>query len=166
MNLKQKIAAAVLSATPVVAYFEGRNLFAYLDPIGKPTICEGWTYGVQLGDTATPEQCDAYTRQALEEAARIFERWVPATVIEQMPATSVAAFLSLIYNTGPGAPGVKDGFVWLKNGQHSTMLRHLQAGRVAEACAELPNWANAGGKRLRGLETRRAKERALCEVDL
>ena len=166
MNLKQKIAAAVLGATPVVAYFEGRNLFAYLDPIGKPTICEGWTYGVQLGDTATPEQCDAYTQQALEEAARIFNRWVPASVIERMPTTSVAAFLSLIYNTGPGMPGVKDGFVWLKNGQHSTMLRHLQAGRFADACAELPGWANAGGRRLRGLEIRRAAERELCEAGL
>ncbi|MGP3790292.1 lysozyme [Pseudomonas sp. B392_1p] len=171
MNLRQKIAIGALSgalgiAGAVVTWFEGRSLVAYLDPVGIPTICDGWTYRVQLGDTATPEQCDAYTRKALEETARIFERWVPTSVIEQMPTTSVAAFQSFIYNVGPGAPGVKDGFVWLKSGRHSTMLLHLQAGRVAAACSELPNWPNAGGKRLRGLEIRRAAERELCEVGL
>lgn len=166
MGVKARIAAAILMVTPVVAYFEGRHLFAYLDPVGIPTICEGWTYGVQLGDTATPAQCDALTQQGLEEAAQIFERWVPASVIEQMPVESTAAFLSLIYNTGPGRPGVKDGFVWLKNGRHSTMLLHLQAGRVAEACAELPGWANAGGRKLGGLVRRRAAERVMCEAEL
>lgn len=166
MGVKARIAAAVLAATPVVAYFEGRHLFAYLDPVGIPTICEGWTHGVKLGDTATPEQCDAFTQQGLEEAARIFERWVPARVIEQMPTTSVAAFLSLIFNTGPGAPGVKDGFVWLKNGRHSTLLQHLQAGRIADACAELSSWTRAGGRQLGGLVRRRAAERELCEAGL
>lgn len=166
MALKTRVIAAILTATPVVAFFEGRNLLAYLDPVGIPTLCDGWTRGVKLGDRATPDECDAKTRQALEEAAEVFERWVPAQVVEGMSANSIAAFLSFIYNVGPGKAGVKDGFVWLKNGRHSTLLRHLRAGRVAEACAQLPLWANAGGRTLRGLERRRAAERDLCVADL
>lgn len=166
MGVKARILAAILVVTAPVAAWEGRNLFAHLDPIGKPTICEGWTHGVKLGDVATPEQCDALTRRALEEAGRTFTRWVPASVIERMPIKSIGAFLSFIYNAGPGAAGVKDGFVWLKNGRHSTMLLHLQAGRIAEACAELPKWTRAGGKQWRGLAVRRAGELALCEADL
>ncbi|WP_447588671.1 lysozyme [Aquipseudomonas campi] len=166
MSLKVRIAAAILVATPVVSYFEGRNLLAYLDPVGIPTICEGWTYGVRLGDVATNAECDQKTQLALQEAAEVFQRWVPAKVIERMDANSIAAFLSFIYNAGPGKPGVKDGFVWLKNGRHSTMLLHLQAGRIQPACAQLSYWVNAGDRKLRGLERRRAAERKLCEAGL
>lgn len=167
MGIKARVlAAALLIATPVVGHFEGRNLLAYLDPVGIPTICDGWTRGVRLGDQATPAECDERTRTGLDEAAKVFEAWVPQQVIDRLPARSVAAFMSFIYNVGPGKPGVKDGFVWLKNGNHSTMLRELQAGRIAQACAQLPNWTSAGGRKLNGLVKRRAAERALCEADL
>lgn len=52
--LKQRILAASLAgatgmAGVLVTYFEGRSLVAYLDPVGIPTICEGVTRGVRLG---------------------------------------------------------------------------------------------------------------------
>lgn len=167
MGIKTRVlAAALLVATPVVGHFEGRELIAYLDAVDKPTICDGWTRGVKLGDQATPEQCDALTRKGLEEAAQVFEAWVPQSVIDRLSAKTIAAFLSFIYNVGPGKPGVKDGFVWLKNGNHSTMLRELQGGRIAQACAQLPYWASAGGVQLRGLVRRRAAELTLCREDL
>jgi lysozyme len=167
MSVKARLmAAAITLATPTVLYFEGRSLFAYLDPVGIPTICDGWTQGVQLGDVATATQCDAHTREGLEQAAAILLRWVPGEVLAGLSAHSSAAFLSFIYNVGPGQPGVKDGFVWLKNGRHSTLLLHLQAGRVAQACSQLSAWTRAGGKVLRGLERRRAAERELCEAEL
>jgi lysozyme len=169
MGIKTRLfLAAITVATPVVAHFEGRNLLAHLDPVGIPTICEGWTRGVQLGDKATPEQCDAYTRQGLDESAEVFKRWVPEHVVNGLSPKTLAAFLSFIYNVGPGAKGMKDGFVWLKDGRHSTMLLHLRAGRVAEACAEFryPQWTSAGGRQLRGLVRRRAAERQLCEAEL
>lgn len=164
MGVKSRIALAIVAATPVVAHYEGRNLLAYLDPVGIPTICEGWTYGVRLGDVATDAECDQKTRLALQEAADVFERWVPIKVIASMDTKSIAAFLSFIYNVGPGKPGVKDGFVWLKNGRHSTMLLHLQGGRIQPACAQLSYWVSAGNRKLRGLERRRAAERQLCEA--
>lgn len=166
MGIKTRIALAIVAATPVVAHYEGRNLVAYLDPVGIPTICEGWTYGVRLGDVATDAECDQKTLLALQEAADVFERWVPAKVIAGMDTKSIAAFLSFIYNVGPGKPGVKDGFVWLKNGRHSTMLLHLQGGRIQPACAQLSYWVSAGGRKLGGLVRRRAAERQLCEAGL
>jgi len=138
VGIKSRIALAIVAATPVVAHYEGRNLLAYLDPV----------------------------RLALQEAADVFERWVPIKVIASMDIKSIAAFLSFIYNVGPGKPGVKDGFVWLKNGRHSTMLLHLQAGRIQPACAQLSDWVSAGGRKLGGLVRRRAAERQLCEAGL
>jgi len=171
VDAKTKIASAVgAAAIGIAAVFvpphEGRSLVAYLDPVRIPTICEGWTGGVKLGDVATEAECDALTIRALHEADAIFVRWVPERVRAGMPAASYAAFLSFIYNVGPGGKGVKDGFVWLKSGRHSTMLRNLQAGDVAGACRQFPYWASAGGKKLRGLVIRRAEEMKLCLSNL
>lgn len=141
---------------------EGRRLAAYRDPIGIPTICEGWTHGVRMGDRATNAQCDELTLRGIDQALQVFMRHVPQDVRERMPAETVAAFLSFIYNVGPGKKGVKDGFVVLKNGRTSTMLRLLQAGDVAGSCRQLPHWVTAGGKRPRGLEARRQREMADC----
>lgn len=145
---------------------EGRRNDAYLDPVGIPTICEGWTHGVRLGDWASDARCDELTLRGIDDAARVLTTHVPAPVVEQLPAATVAALLSFIYNVGPGAPGKKDGFVWLKNGRHSTMLRLLQAGDVRGACQQMPRWATAQGKALRGLQLRRQREMALCVQDL
>ena len=145
---------------------EGRRNGAYLDPVGIPTICEGWTHGVQLGDWASDAQCDELTLRGIRDAAAVFVAHVPGGVRAAMPPASIAAFLSFIYNVGPGAAGQKDGFVWLRNGRHSTMLRLLQAGDVRAACLQMPRWATAQGKPLRGLKLRRQREMALCLQDL
>lgn len=142
--------------------FEGRKYSAYLDIVGVPTICEGWTHGVNLGDKATPEQCDAYSEAAYNDAKAIFDRWVPQDVRDRMGPVNEAAFLLFITNNGPGAKGVKDGFVWLKSGRHSTMLKRLQAGDIEGACAQFRHWANAGGQRVRGLVIRREDETGMC----
>ncbi|MBP6018812.1 MAG: lysozyme [Burkholderiaceae bacterium] len=171
MGIRSKAAASVgAAAIGIAAAFvpphEGRNLFAHFDPIGIPTICEGWTRGVKMGDVATEAECDELTLRGLREANDIFVRWVPEWVRASMSASAYAAFLSFIYNVGPGGKGVKDGFVYLKSGRNSTMLLRLQAGDVAGACRQLPSWASAGGKRFRGLEIRRAQEMKLCLSEL
>lgn len=146
----------------VIPQEEGRRTQAYLDPIGIPTICEGWTQGVRLGDRATNAECDELTLRGIEQALDVFMRHVPQTARERMPAETVAAFLSFIYNVGPGKPGVKDGFVWLKTGRNSTMLQHLQAGRIAQACTQMQYWVTAGGVRFAGLVNRRDREMTMC----
>lgn len=169
MNLKQKltIPATILSlSVALISGFEGRRLRAYLDVNGTPTICDGATSGVHIGDTATPKQCDARTRQAIENAYRIFSSVVPKTIELAMTNQAISAYLSFIYNVGPGKKGVKDGFIWLKNGRHSTMLRELQAGHFKQACHQFPLWNTAGGIVYRGLTIRRQKEMKLCLTGL
>lgn len=149
--LKTKIAAGgaalvMAIATPLVAKFEGRSLVAYLDPVGIPTICEGITAGVRLGQTKTAAECDALLAGELGKAlAAVDSR---STVF--LPPARRAALASFVYNVG------EEAFA------RSTLLRKLNAGDSMGACAELSRWVYAKGKKLPGLVARRAEEMRLC----
>ena len=155
MSLRNKIAIGALTGVlgmtgALVTWFEGRSLVAYLDPVGIPTICEGVTKGVQLGDRATPAQCD----QLLQRELRIALTAVDRQVRVPLPDTRRAALGSFVYNVGEG------------QFSSSTRLRLLNVGDAGGACAQLSRWIYAGGKQLAGLVNRRAAERELCEVGL
>ena len=155
MNLRNKIAIGALTGVlgmtgALVSWFEGRSMMAYLDPVGIPTICEGVTQGVKLGDQATPAQCD----QLLQRELRIALTAVDRQVRVPMPDTRRAALGSFVYNVGE------------RQFSSSTLLRLLNSGDVRGACAQLSRWVYAGGKQLAGLVNRRAAERELCEVGL
>jgi len=147
MRVGAKIAGGVIAAAvSLVATFEGRSLVAYVDPVGIPTICEGYTHGVKLGDVATHEQCDELTRQEVVQALAVVDK----SVSRPLPDGVRVALTSFVYNVGPGAYG------------GSTLLRLLRAGDIRGACNQLPRWVYAGGKKLRGLERRREAERQIC----
>ena len=79
MSLRNKIAIGALTGVlgmtgALVTWFEGRSLMAYLDPVGIPTICEGVTLGVKLGDRATPAQCDQLLQRELRVALTAVDR--------------------------------------------------------------------------------------------
>lgn len=151
MDLKTKVGTGVIAAAiGLVAAWEGRSLVAYVDPVGIPTICEGYTHGVKLGDVATLERCDALTEQEVRKALAVVDRSVPEPLSEGVRV----ALASFVYNVGPGAYG------------GSTLLRKLRAGDLSGACNQLPRWVYAGGKKLRGLELRREAERRICLSDL
>ncbi len=144
------LTGALALAMPVVAFYEGNRLSAYRDPVGIPTICYGSTSGVRMGQTKTQAECDALLAAELGEAIAAVDRLSR----QPQPDTRRAALGSFVYNVGPGAF------------ERSTLLRKLNAGDVAGACAELSRWVYAGGTRLTGLVRRRAAERELCEVGL
>ena len=155
MNLRNKIAIGALTGVlgmtgAVVSWFEGRSLVAYLDPVGIPTICEGVTLGVKLGDRATPAQCDQLLQRELRVALTAVDRQVRVP----LPDTRRAALASFVYNVGE------------RQFSSSTLLRLLNAGDARGACAQLSRWVYAGGKQLAGLVNRRAAERELCEAGL
>ena len=151
MSLKTRvIGGAMAIALPLVGYYEGRNLAAYLDPVGIPTICYGSTAGVTLGQTRTAAECDALLAAELGEAIAAVDRLSRTP----QPDTRRAALGSFAYNVGAGAF------------ERSTLLRKLNNGDVAGACAELSRWVYAKGRQLGGLVKRRAAERELCEVGL
>ena len=155
MSLRNKIAIGALTGVlgmtgAVVSWFEGRSLVAYLDPVGIPTICEGVTLGVKLGDRATPAQCDQLLQRELRVALTAVDRQVRVP----LPDTRRAALGSFVYNVGE------------RQFSSSTLLRLLNAGDARGACAQLSRWVYAGGKQLAGLVNRRAAERELCEAGL
>ena len=67
----------VSAASALVAAWEGRSLAACVDPVGIPTIYDGHTHDVKLGDAATPERCDALTEQELRKALTVVDHSVP-----------------------------------------------------------------------------------------
>ena len=148
--LAMAAAGSLTMATTLVGYFEGRSLVAYLDPVGIPTICDGITAGVRLGQTKTAAECDALLAAELGKACAVVDR---AVRVPLTPARR-AALCSFVYNAGGTA------FTG------STLLRKLNAGDTRGACAELSRWVYAKGQKLAGLVNRRAAERELCEVGL
>lgn len=68
----------------------------------------------------------------------------------RIPQGAFDAAVSLTFNVGCNTV------------RKSTLFRELNTGDIRGACNELPRWVYAGGKKLRGLEIRREKEKALC----
>lgn len=142
------VSAAVLAlATPVVVHFEGEIRHGYRDPIGIVTACVGHTKTAELGRAYTPEECRALLAADLAE----HNAGLLACVKPEMPANVHAAVLSWAFNVG------------VAKACASTLVRKLNLGDWAGACAELSRWTMAGGQVLAGLVRRRATERALCE---
>lgn len=150
MRTRQIAAALTLSASAIVgiALHEGYRDTAYIPVPGDvPTIGFGTTEGVKMGDLITPPKALA---RALTDVQK-FEGALKQCVRVPLHQYEYDAFVSLAYNIGSGA------FCG------STLVRKLNAGDYAGACAEIDRWTYAGGKRLPGLVKRRAEERARCE---
>ncbi|MGQ7245471.1 lysozyme [Salinicola sp. V024] len=130
----------------IVPWFEGTEMQSYQDAVGVWTVCTGHTGDVTAGMTATPAQCEAFLRSDLGVALSAVDDLVTVDI----PETTRASLGSFVFNVGRGAFA------------GSTLLKKLNAGDIVGACNQLPRWVYAGGKRLRGLVTRRAEERSLC----
>jgi lysozyme len=149
MKARIVIGALTLSASALVgiAVHEGYRGEAYRPVPGDvPTIGFGTTDGVKPGDRIEPVQ--ALVRK-LQDVQR-FEGALRQCVRVPLHQHEYDAFLSLAYNIGPGA------FCG------STLVRRLNAGDYAEACAEILRWDRFRGEPLRGLTLRRQQENRLC----
>lgn len=156
-----RVAVVLLAAstiTPFVAEHEGWVKKTYPDPAhGKALIsaCAGATRGLDgkpfPPDKVIPdEDCMALLARDLVQHGMDIDRCIKVEV----PVPSRAAFTSFAYNVGtPSFCG-------------STLVRKLNAGDLAGACAELSRWVSAGGRQMLGLVRRRAAERAYCERGL
>jgi lysozyme len=149
MKARIVIGALTLSASALVgiAVHEGYRGEAYIPVKGDvPTIGFGTTAGVKSGDRIEPVQ--ALVRK-LADVQR-FEGALQQCVRVPLHQHEYDAFLSLAYNIGPGA------FCG------STLVRRLNAGDYAGACAEILRWDRFRGEPLRGLTLRRQAENRQC----
>lgn len=149
MKARIVIGALTLSASALVgiAVHEGYRGEAYIPVKGDvPTIGFGTTENVKFGDHIEPVQ--ALVRK-LADVQR-FEGALKQCVQVPLHQHEYDAFLSLAYNIGPGA------FCG------STLVRRLNAGDYAGACAEILRWDRFRGEPLRGLTLRRQAENRQC----
>jgi lysozyme len=144
----------------LVKGFEGCRLSAYKDMEGRVTLGWGRAHGVQMGDTCTQEQADAWLLEDLQVAENLV-----LGCLGGVPVTDnqLSALTSFVFNVGLGEAGVKDGFYELKTGGSSTMLKCLLEQDFAEAAAQFPYWSHAGNVLVPGLLKRRLAERDLFE---
>lgn len=143
-------AMALSLALAIAQPSEGERHHAYLDPVGVPTICDGETHGVKLGQVATHAQCQAMTKAEMTRSLNVLNKYIHVDV----PPSVWGALADFEYNEGEG------------HFARSTLLRLLNLGDTAGACEALMDWDMAGGRVLEGLVIRRGLERALCLRDL
>ena len=149
MKARIVIGALTLSASALVgiAVHEGYRGEAYRPVPGDvPTIGFGTTAGVKPGDRIEPVQALVRKLQDVQK----FEGALKQCVRVPLHQHEYDAFLSLAYNIGPGA------FCG------STLVRRLNAGDYAGACAEILRWDRFRGEPLRGLTLRRQAENRQC----
>jgi len=146
-----KARAAVL-ATLIAVPAEGLRQYAYYDPPGILTVCYGSTTNVQKNVKYSLEECKTRLTNDMAQAIDTVDRCVPG-----LPDEVLAAFGDAVYNVGPKIACDR---------KNSTAARYLYAGKLLEACNQLPRWdkANVLGVMvsLPGLTTRRGEEKKLC----
>lgn len=140
----------------IIKKWEGLRLTAYRDTGGVWTIGYGHTKGVHAGMVITEVDANVFIHDDVAFAEGIVNRYCPDVNQNQFDA-----LVSFVFNEGPGEEGVKDGFVTLKSGHSSTMLRCIQRGEYDLAAREFGKWVKDDGVVEPGLVHRRADEEAL-----
>lgn len=150
-------------AIPFLKLREGFRASAYQDGGGVWTIGYGHTADVKPGDKVTQVLAGAMLEQDSEDVA--------AEIVGSLPDTlnpnQFAALISFTYNVGPGRMGHKDGFLVLKSGQPSTLLRLIREipdpspDQLKTVGDQFLHWIYVNGEPSSGLCTRRTCEREL-----
>jgi lysozyme len=122
-------------------------LAAYLDIVKVPTACDGITKGVKMGMKFSPAQCNQLLEEELIAHAEPIIRCVPGLYGRTNQAL---AAVSLSYNIG--AAGVCK----------SSIAKLWNAGQWRAGCERFPLFNKAGGRVIKGLLDRRARERSIC----
>ena len=154
-------------AMHLIKRWEGLRLEVYQDVAGFWTV--GYGHLITQADNLYPysyvtEITEAEADRLLAQDLRIAQGIVAQHVRVPLTPAQRDALVSFVFNIGAGVPSERDGFVYLKNGQPSTMLRKINAGDFEGAAAEFDKWNRAAGRVSNGLVARRADERALFEV--
>lgn len=127
----------------LIKQFEGVRLTAYKCPAGVYTIGYGHTRGVKRGMKITEEEASAYLTADLLNSEKAVERY---DSVYHWNQNEFDALVSFTFNCG--ATNLR---ALLRNGRRNR-------SQIAET---LPLYRKAGGKVLKGLERRRAAEKAL-----
>lgn len=146
--MRRPVAELIASrkAISLITRFEGFRADAYKDPVGIWSIGFGTTEGVKQGDTITvPEALSRLSEHIQENVEPQLKRYVTWPLLQ----CEFDALVSFVYNVGAGAFA------------RSTMRKKINEPSMWEASLEFDKWVYAGGKKLKGLVTRREHEKAM-----
>lgn len=134
----------------LIKLFEGFSSTAYKDVVGIWTIGYGtikYPNGkkVQPGDTCTKDQAEQYL---IHDTKWVVDALKPYSHLKQ---NQIDALSSFIYNVGATAFNT------------STLKKYIDSGNISLVANEFSRWNKAGGKVVKGLTLRRAKEKSLFE---
>lgn len=138
---------AAISGAFLVAPHEGKVNGTYIDPINIITSCYGHTgSNIKLGQHFSDEECLNQLAKDLGKADK------EVSTVIKVPLTYYqrAALVSFTYNVG------------VTNLRKSTLANEFNNKQYAQGCKQLLRWVYAGGKKLKGLETRRQQEYQMC----
>jgi lysozyme len=161
-SLKQKIIAAFFAAglSMSSAYVavnltvpsEGVSLDTYFDPVGIQTYCIGHAdFEGKAKESYTEDECvEIFVRDWTKHGEQL-----DSLKLKFSSEWQRAALTDFTFNVGIG------------NVRSSTLISLVLQGEHEVACEELSRWVYAGGKKLRGLVTRRKNTIPYClgEVD-
>ncbi|GLP95299.1 hypothetical protein GCM10007895_06050 [Paraferrimonas sedimenticola] len=123
-------------------------LTTYVDPAGIMTACYGHTSPkLKEGQVFTEAEC---LEKLAKDLSRHNDALLKLTAPLHLTRGEHIAYLSFIYNVGPGAF------------ERSTLRAYLMQGHRLKACNELRRWVWANGVKLPGLVSRREQERRYC----
>lgn len=139
---------------------EGNVLGVYRDNLahGIPTFCAGRTdWSAKIGTKLTSDQCSEINKTTLLEYGYAV---LGCVSWDYLSANRLIGLTMFAVNVGKeGACG-------------SQAMRQINAGNVMAGCDLIartpdgrPNWSNAGGVYVQGLQNRRQAERTLCRSD-
>lgn len=144
-------ASTIAIAAAMVMPFEGVEYKPYYDVVGVLTVCFGHTGDdIIPGKTYTHAEC----KQLLNIDLKKVQVQVDPLIHVDIPKATRAALYSFTYNVGIG------------NFSSSTLLKLLNQRQYASACEQLKRWVYAGGKKWKGLMTRREIEDEVCRLQL
>jgi lysozyme len=145
MNLSERGLALIKSFEGYHRRLPNGDCIAYRCPANVLTLGYGCTKGIKPGMIWTEQQA----QDALAKELVGHEQAVLRLVSVDLNQNQFDALVSFAYNCGNGAL------------EKSTLLKKLNKGDYPGAQAEFLKWTKGGGKVLRGLAIRRAKEAAL-----
>lgn len=126
---------------------EGRRYTPYYDVANVLTVCDGHTGPDIVKDKRYSDfECDTLLANDLGNVAKQVDPLIHIDITEQ----TRAAMYSFVYNVGITA--------FTK----STLLALLNQNDIPGACDQLHRWVYAGGKRWKGLISRREVEFLVC----
>lgn len=134
----------------LIQHYESLRLMPYFDPIGVKSI--GYGHVILPGEFKDSDLplTEARADALLDRDIALKATWVAHYICVPLNDNQFSALVSLVFNAGV-TPLCQ------------TLGKKLNAGDYAGASQEFSRWVYAGGKKLPGLVTRRAAEKALFD---